>query len=198
MQQSLEVFEDDRPPTHIAGRAIDHIWHSACMAPALVKAATDPRWRFPSHRAVWADFDIEQLTRHIPDDQGVPLNTPASLPIDKKIKTYLENMPWAYHQDELGRAMEAGDVDLALDSSLEAWTERWEAATISAAEELEITVSEHMRGRARGEIAPLMTNTTQIPARSAHLPLAIRQLRRSWSMMREWLVESARADTFLL
>eukprot|EP00971_Amphidinium_carterae_P135488 2684577-Amphidinium_carterae.2 len=167
------------------------------MAAALTKAGTDPRWRFPSHRAVWAEFCIEYLLHGIPDDQGVRLNTPAALPIEPRLKKALEVFPWTYRQDELQERMQSEDIDEALDI----WTDRWEAATIACAKKLGIPVTEWMSGqsgRANGEIEPPEERgSNPIPARSTHLPLSIRQLRRTWSMMREWMVESEKATTFM-
>eukprot|EP00971_Amphidinium_carterae_P001506 30142-Amphidinium_carterae.1 len=52
-----------------------------------------------------------------------------------------------------------------------------------------------MEGRSRGEIGHF--DEQPVSRTTCHLPLAVRQLRRTWSMMKSWLLSSERANTFL-
>eukprot|EP00971_Amphidinium_carterae_P125127 2479165-Amphidinium_carterae.2 len=105
----------------------------------------------------------------------------------------MRDMTWDYLKPDLTNALERGDVDEAL----KVWTARWELATLQAAALCEVEVTPAMAGRAAGELAQDMSGDLPIPKQRAHLPLRVRQVRRTWSLMKSCLHEQEQAHTFL-
>eukprot|EP00971_Amphidinium_carterae_P008859 174759-Amphidinium_carterae.1 len=192
MQKSLDTFEPVRPATHVAGRPIDHCFHSAVLAPALTWAETELTWRFPSHRVIKITFSMMSLLSQVPETQGVTLNVPMALPATPAVRNQLQTLAWSYGQERLQLALLDEDVD----NAFEFWSDRWEQATLKAAQKAGVHVSDAMTGRGNGELAPLFKPPT-VDKRGAHQPLPIRQLRKTWTLMKCWLMDDERATTFL-
>eukprot|EP00971_Amphidinium_carterae_P171473 3399050-Amphidinium_carterae.2 len=53
-----------------------------------------------------------------------------------------------------------------------------------------------MAGRALGETAAVDRSPSMATKQSSHLPLHIRQLRRTWSLMKNCLADQSRAESF--
>eukprot|EP00971_Amphidinium_carterae_P351913 6492335-Amphidinium_carterae.1 len=191
LSRTIDPFETPRLATHTAGRAIDHIYHSQVLASAIEDARTERVWRFPSHRAVTTTMDLSKVAGYDADSGGVTLNTPMALPVSKAMREQLARMPWEHLQQQFQTAMLDEDVD----SALQFWSERWEQATIQAADDLGIQTSIAMEGRAKGELAEMVA-PHPVATKNRHLPLELRQLRRTWSMMKTWLLEDAQATSF--
>eukprot|EP00971_Amphidinium_carterae_P171331 3396418-Amphidinium_carterae.1 len=180
--RTLDAFEQPRLPTHMAGRAIDHIFHSHSKNPTVEWACIARDWHFPSHRAVTAIFNMSLYHSASVIDDGVCLNTPRALLVSKALKEERTKMKWDHSQDLFQCAMRDRDVD----SMLQHWTDRWEAATIQAAENLCVKTTTSMEGRSHGDIGRF--GEQPISRTSCHLPLGGRQLRKTWSMMKSWLL----------
>eukprot|EP00971_Amphidinium_carterae_P166459 3299057-Amphidinium_carterae.1 len=193
LQRVLEMFTSDRPMTHSAGRRIDHILLSGNVIHTVVKAETERQWRFPNHKAIAATLSLQELACRAPPKGGVGLNVPQALPVAKAIKNMMQKLDWTTHGEAFNSALTRRDVN----SALYWWTERWEQATLYCASMQGIEVSPHMIGRAKGEKATNEKPSVSVPVMNSHLPVRVRQLRRSWSSMKAWLDDSARAQTFL-
>eukprot|EP00971_Amphidinium_carterae_P353015 6492797-Amphidinium_carterae.1 len=192
MQSALHMFTQDRPATHSAGRAIDHVLVSENMVTSVVDAQTDLAWRFPNHRIVHVTLSIRVLIDGAPPDEGVYLNVPARLPISKAIAATLAELDWVHGKDEFHDAID----NVRIDDALAIWTERWESATLYSAALNDVETTPAMTGRALGETLTT-PRSPQVPATSAHLPLQVRQLRRTWSLMKSWLLSQDKLSTFL-
>eukprot|EP00971_Amphidinium_carterae_P088854 1758399-Amphidinium_carterae.1 len=192
MQNVLDVFTPDRPPTHSGGRAIDHILISENVVPTIMDGKTDLAWRFPNHRLVQVSLRVASLVGGSPKDQGVCLNVPTKLPVSRSVATTLAKLDWEHGKDEFKLAIDQHRID----DALMIWSKRWESASIYSAELNGLDVTRAMTGRAMGELRqqPLLP---QVPATSAHLPRGIRRLRRTWSMMKTWLLSQEKSMSFL-
>eukprot|EP00971_Amphidinium_carterae_P289317 5744258-Amphidinium_carterae.1 len=189
------MFDDDRQPTHEAGRTIDHSLHASCVTTAVKMAQTDTRWRFPSHKAIFVHWDIDTLLGSAPPDNGVKLNVPRKLPIAKEIAAIMRRTEWHHLKCELDEALGNNNVNEAL----RLWTSRWELATLHGAAlcETEVEITPSMAGRAHGEILVHPPAAPPIPKHRSHMPLKVRQIRRTWSLMKTCLMDHTKAVTFL-
>eukprot|EP00971_Amphidinium_carterae_P332426 6466583-Amphidinium_carterae.1 len=188
---AMETFKpgDHREATHVAGRDIDQLLVSAALSPALVRAAPDDTWRFPSHRAIMCRLALPAILGQT-QSTGVSLRVPQTLPTKAAIKKALANTDSDIGKAELLSALEAADVD----ASLRAWSWRWERLTLMTAEANGIETSDLMEGRGLSDTFEEQETVPQphtTPA-SANRPIQIRQLRRSLGLARTWLHQSTR------
>eukprot|EP00971_Amphidinium_carterae_P342830 6482263-Amphidinium_carterae.2 len=192
MQSVLDMFTQDRPATHSWGTAIDHILVSESVVPMIMDGKTDLAWRFPNHRLVQISLCVASLIGGSPQDQGVCLNVPAKLPVSKRVSATLAKLDWEHGKEPFQLAIAQNRID----DALAIWSKRWESATIYSAELNGLETTRAMTGRAMGEVReqPL---APRVPPTRAHLPLKIRQLRRSWSLMKTWLLSQDRTMSFL-
>ena len=178
----MEAGEFPRPCTHVAGRAIDYIMASTALSTTIIDAKTWTTWPFPNHRPVQMTLDMHAK---LPEEL-VKLNQPTKLPADPAIKQLLAKMSPSDLEglEELDAAKATGDPD----KIILAWSQRWEAAYLSAAARLGHTAHAHQRGRGSPEASPTFHAPPKRPGRE-HESLPIRQLRRSIGMVRAWLVD---------